>query len=286
MGCARYKLTNTVVGEGGYSKVIKCIDSIGIHYACKVLPKNINTLGHVKREVSVMRTMQYSPRVVKLIDAGHDEKNYYIVQELCQGGDAFDYVRNHDQIKDIVSIEQKTKHVVQGTLQGLVHLHQNGIVHSDIKANNILLSHTEVKLGDFGTACVTDGKPTVVKELIATPWFMAPENMRSIIHTSSDVWSVGVLAYHLLTGFMPFNDHEAPYNPSTARIWKSILLDTPTFSSSRWAHITNEAKDFIGLCLNKEYVARPSALEALAHPWLRNDVSGGDSDYIVFTEHM
>jgi serine/threonine protein kinase len=72
----------------------------------------------------------------------------------------------------------------------------------------------------------------------------------------------------LLSGKMPFNDHQSPFSPSLSKIWKEILSNEPKMTSSRWNSVSDDAKDFIQKCLTKDYQHRPSAMELLNHPWL------------------
>lgn len=260
----QYTLHNKL-GQGGYSTVYKCTDSIGIRYACKVMPKESNKRHRVQREIEVMKALQALPKVVRFVEAGEDAQSFYIVQELCRGGQVKDYVASHGTYA-----ENTVASVVRGVLRGLVYMHERGIVHRDIKAGNILLGDTsedaDVKIADFGTAIFTDGGLTEVEELVGTPWFMAPENLRHDYHTSSDLWSLGVMTFQLLTGRMPFNDTSSPHNPRINRVWRSILQDEPRWGSS--SNVSPEARDFVRLCLAKEYGDRPTARDALTHNWL------------------
>lgn len=257
------------LGEGGYASVYKCTDSIGIRYACKILPKNKNKRYRVENEINAMKQMSFSCKVVKFVDAGENDENYYIIQELCRGGTVKDYLTKHTPDK---FGENTVASFVRGALRGLHHMHTAGIIHRDIKASNILLDDTSedanVKLGDMGTALVIDCEPSTPLDNIGTPWFMAPENLSCEWKPASDIWSVGVFAYQLLSGVMPFNDFNNPYNPRLVAIWRSILLDEPHFNNRKWQDVSPEAQEFVRLCLNKNYRARPSAAECLSHDWL------------------
>lgn len=261
------------IGEGGYSTVYKCTDSIGIRYAVKKLPKCKNKRSRVQQEIEIMKVLRKSPKIVRFVDAGEDDDAYYIVQEWCRGGCVMEYMSAQDAYA-----ENTVASVVRGVLRGLVHMHDKGIIHRDIKAGNILLGDrsvdADVKIGDMGTAIVSHFDIVEVEELVGTPWFMAPENLNHRYHAKSDIWSLGVLTYQMLSGKMPFNDHESPYNPSIAKIWRGILHEEPNMSSRRWKEISDDAKDFVRICLTKDYDKRPTALECLSHVWLtRTDCS-------------
>ena len=88
----KYTLHNKL-GEGGYSTVFKCTDSIGIRYACKVMEKQKNKRNRVTKEVLTMKMMRHSPKIVRYVDACEDATSYYIIQEWCRGGSVYDYMK-------------------------------------------------------------------------------------------------------------------------------------------------------------------------------------------------
>jgi serine/threonine protein kinase len=233
------------------------------------MPKETNRRSRVSREIAVMEALKFSPKIVSLVEAFEDDTDFYIVQEWCRGGSVSQYVQNHPNYG-----ENTVASILRGALRGLVHMHDNNILHRDIKASNIILGDTSedanVKLGDMGTAIFMPcGEETIiVDELVGTLWFMAPENLSHIYHKGSDVWSVGVLAYQLLTGIMPFNDVENPITPKMVTVCKEILVSEPKMHGNRWRNISNDAKDFVSACLHKDYMHRPSAMQCLIHPWL------------------
>jgi calcium-dependent protein kinase len=252
------------IGTGGYSTVFRCTDNIGIRYACKVLSKTTNKRSCVQQEVDILQKLQYSTKIPRLVEALEDDNSFYIVQEWCKGGQLKEYVAKHDLYG-----ENTVASIARGVLRGVCHIHQSGIIHRDIKAGNILFADkgpdAEVKIVDFGAAINND---VYVSNMVGTPWFMPPEAMQSIYTPSSDVWSIGVLIYQLLSGNMPFNDKNNKYNPSLQALWYSILMDDPSFKSKSWINISDNAKDFVKMCLNKCHKERPSAVECLQHPWL------------------
>jgi calcium-dependent protein kinase len=80
---------------------------------------------------------------------------------------------------------------------------------------------------------------------------MAPETLRSEVYPASDVWAAGVMAHQLLTGRFPFDDRSNPFAPSLSKVWASILADELDLGRSHWQGISEEAKDFVRLLLNK-----------------------------------
>lgn len=257
------------LGEGGYSSVYKCTDHIGIRYACKVLPKDKNKRLRVTQEVAILKLLARSPKIVRFEDACEDSDAFYIIQEWCRGGSVQEYVKNFPNYG-----ENTVASIVRGTLRGLCHMHEKGIIHADIKTSNIFLGDlsedADVKIGDLGTAIATHTNRDCIEvdNLVGTPWCMAPENLSSKYHTASDIWSIGVMTYQLLSGKLPFNDHKYPLAPRLNVIWREILQSSPTFHGTQWENISENAREFVATCLNKEYALRPSAFECLNHPWL------------------
>lgn len=270
-GCrgARYTLRERV-GAGGYSVVHKCTDELGIRYACKVLSKEKNRRDRVLNEVAVMKTLRASPKVVSFVDVSEDRENYYIVQEWCRGGSVTDYL--NDRQGSAPLSENTVASIVRGTLRGLCHMHASGVVHRDIKASNVLLTDAsndaDVKLGDLGAAVFCckeeEDQEFEVRDLVGTPSFLAPENLRQVYHAKSDVWSMGVMAHHLLTGRLPFQGRDV------AATWRNILADEEVVLDGRrcYEELTCEAKAFMRACMTKDVRERPAARALLDHAWL------------------
>lgn len=268
---------STLVSSGGTSKLYRCQDAIGIRGVCKVLPKTPSMLNKFKNEVECLRELSFSPKVVQLYDAVDAEDEYIMVMEWCRGGAVRDYANIHGDLYSVNTVAS----ILRGVLRGLVHVHSRNIVHLDIKPGNVLFTDTsegaEVKLADFGSAVNLD-KPSErnsnekensnanvnVNTIVGTPWYMSPELLRSVITPKCDVWSVGIMAYQLLTGYMPFDDADK----RVPQIWRKILLKEPQWDGQRWDSIPEEAREFVKLCLEKEPDARPTAIECLEHGWL------------------
>lgn len=255
------------LGKGGYSSVYKVNDIMNIRYACKILDKNKVKRNKVRNEIEMLKSLRFSIKIPRYIDALEDESNYYIIQEWCKGGDIQKYISNYN-----IYAENTVASIIRGVLRGLYHIHKSNIIHGDIKASNILLAdkseEAEVKIIDFGSSHYYDDDIIEVENLQGTPWFLSPESLSSKLCVQSDIWSVGVLTYQLLSGKMPFNDKENPLNPSVTKIYRGILLDEPKLTGSCWEKISEEAKDFIKLCLNKDYRKRPTSLDLINHNWL------------------
>lgn len=249
------------LGTGGFSTVYRCSDKAGVNYACKILKKSVVPRSMIEREVNILRTLN-SPKVVRLFDTFENEDEYHLVQELCLGGAVS---------KKDVSHRVEVAHIVKSVLQALVHVHKHNIVHRDIKPDNIFIQDADYKLGDFGAALYLDESESTHNQNLGTVWYISPESLNMFYCKSSDIWSVGIMTYELLSGEVPFNDIKYPRNPRVSKIWQSIFRDCPDFQTNPiWTTIDKNAKDFILVCLEKDPKNRPDALSALSHPWILN----------------
>jgi calcium-dependent protein kinase len=103
--------------------------------------------------------------------------------------------------------------------------------------------------------------------------FLAPEALSSHWSQKSDVWAAGVMAYQLLTGRLPFNDKRNPHSPILSAVLRSILTEPLNFNKAYWQDISQDGKDFVKFMLDRDLDTRPTASEALSHPWLSGDVT-------------
>lgn len=144
-------------------------------------------------------------------------------------------------------------------------MHSNKIAHRDIKPENILIDdihNLQIKLTDFGFATYFDEKDKM-DEVLGSPLYMPPEIVKHEKYTSKvDVWSAGVVTYILLCGRPPF------FGTTKDEVYNSIKNDTLSFKTNEWAKISDDAKEFIRLSLNKDPDQRSTAEDLLNHTWM------------------
>jgi len=143
--------------------------------------------------------------------------------------------------------------------------HQNNIVHRDLKPENILLEQNkefdQIKIIDFGTSLVYDPSKQL-DEKLGTPYYIAPEVLNKNYNSKCDIWSAGVITYILLSGMPPFN------GASDTEIMKKVRAGHFNFDDKCWSSISDKAKDFITKLLTYKPEERPTAEQALKHPWI------------------
>eukprot|EP00884_Botryococcus_braunii_P014384 jgi/Botrbrau1/22947/Bobra.0030s0022.1 len=275
------------LGKGGFGQVRVAVSrATGKEYACKTIRKSLDApgvspvaqaahLANLEKEVSVLRRLQGTLSVVHLESVFEDEAHVHIVMEYCRGGELLHHVSHVPHYSEETAAE-----ILRGVMRTLQQCHSNNILHRDIKPGNFMLldapddlrrsRQQHVKAIDFGLAVFFDPKelPRTDLGLEGTPWFMAPEVLSSQYFPASDVWSAGIMAYQLLTGRLPFDDRSNPTVPALSKVWKSILSDPLPTSGKTWAHLSVDARDFVTRLLQRDPMQRPTAKEALAHPWL------------------
>lgn len=138
-------------------------------------------------------------------------------------------------------------------------------MHRDLKPENILLEQNkefdQIKIIDFGTSLVYDPNKTL-DEKLGTPYYIAPEVLNKSYGAKCDVWSAGVITYILLSGMPPFNGQ------TDQEIMKKVRAGKFSFDDKSWSAVSQNAKDFISKLLTYNQDNRPSAQEALSHPWI------------------
>ncbi|KAM7537943.1 hypothetical protein Aperf_G00000079361 [Anoplocephala perfoliata] len=159
---------------------------------------------------------------------------------------------------------------IRQLLEGLQHMHENHIVHLDIKPENIMCENsrsTDIKLVDFGLSTKLNPQDEV-RVSTATPEFAAPEIAdHNPVGFYTDMWSVGVLAYILLSGVSPFAGAD------TMETLRNVSRASYDFNDDSFRDVSDNAKDFISKLLIKAPEKRMTVFEALDHPWLRTPIT-------------
>ncbi|KAI8123607.1 Myosin light chain kinase 3 [Lucilia cuprina] len=251
------------VGRGKFGTVYKCQDkSNNLKLAAKFVPiPKREDRRNVEREVEIMNSLQHH-LIIQLYAAYEYQKMMCVVQELVEGGELFDRVVDDE----FVLTERVCVVFIRQVCEAMEFIHRNNILHLDLKPENILCLTQEgnrIKIIDFGLARKFDPDKKL-QILFGTPEFVAPEvvNFDSISY-ATDMWSVGVITYVLISGLSPFmgeTDIETMANVTIAKY---------DFEDESFANVSPEGIDFISKLLVKDLSTRMTAAQCLKHKWLQ-----------------
>ena len=202
------------------------------------------------------------PNIIKLRDVFFGSRTVYLVMELCKGGELFDEVTRKAQNG---LPELQTGRLMADMLSAVLYLHNKGIAHRDLKLENFLFEEpgmsNPLKLIDFGLSrhCVPKES---MRQVVGSAYYTAPEVLKADYDQRCDVWSLGVIAYMLLTGVPPFN------GDSSEKIHSLILSAEVDFSGRVFQKATPTTVEFVKLLLTKDPNARLTIEQACTHPFI------------------
>ena len=215
-----------------------------------------------KTEIDILKICQH-PNIVKLYDIFDNSDYIYIVMEYCSGGDLFSYIEKRNYKLN----ESKAAEIIHKLSMAVYYLHSYGIIHRDLKPENILMTdeseNADIRLLDFGLSKII-GPNEKCLEPFGTLSFVAPEVLKGKPYDKSvDLWSIGIIAYLLLCGFLPFDDEH-----SEREIARQTIQDPVPFPNHIWNQLSLESKDFINGLLQKKPEDRMSITQVLESKWI------------------
>ena len=229
-------------------------------------------------EVKILSSLEH-PHIVKFYETYHDNKYFHIVIELCRGNNLYMRLK---KLKGRMK-EEHVKIIILKILHAINYCHSKGIVHRDLKPENIVFESPSsysndynenneeenndndfnIKICDFGLSALkksTDKLHTI----LGTPYYMAPEVLKGDYNEKCDIWSIAAITYYLITGTEPFK------GDTSNQIFSRILYTEPDYSPTKFWNTSENLLDFLKKCFSKDPGVRPTALEALSHPWFEN----------------
>ncbi|KAJ0692252.1 putative protein kinase CAMK-CDPK family [Helianthus annuus] len=267
----RYYTLGKELGRGQFGVTYLCTEhSSGHVYACKSILKrklaSKNDKEDIKREIQIMQHLSGQPNIVEFKGAYEDRQSVHLVMELCAGGELFDRIiaQGHYTEKAAAAICRQIVNVVHVC-------HFMGVMHRDLKPENFLLSSKDqnsmLKATDFGLSVfIEEGK--VLRDIVGSAYYVAPEVLRRSYGKEIDIWSAGVMLYILLSGVPPF------WAETEKGIFDAILEGEIDFESEPWPSISRSAKDLVRKMLTQDPRKRITSTQVLEHPWLRE---GGEA---------
>jgi calcium-dependent protein kinase len=253
----------SLLGEGAFGEVYECVNiHNGADRAVKIIHKDRmceSDYEEVINEFQILKQID-NPNVIRMYEFYDTQDTFYIVQELAKGGELYDELEVQGNLS-----EKDTALLIKQVLSCLKYLHSQNVIHRDINLENILLEsnkdYEQLKIIDFGLATTfEDG--VKLTEVAGKIHYLAPEVLEEGYGPKYDVWSVGVIAYILLSGFAPFEAEQ------DSHIRELIVEGKLSFDDPEWQSVSQQAKDFVAHLLTHDEADRPTAEQALRHPYI------------------
>jgi calcium-dependent protein kinase len=256
------------LGSGSFGTVRSAVHKgTGQTRAVKILKKSEQDQDKLFLEVEILAKLSH-PNIMQVFEFYDDSTNFYIVSELCSGGELFDCITETG-----IFSEKDAAHIMRQILSAVCYSHENNVVHRDLKPENILLDDKSkerlLKIIDWGGARYFQ-KNKKMTTISGTPYYIAPEVLCEVYDEKCDVWSCGIILYILLSGYPPFNGE------SDNDIMKAVKKGIFDFPKEEWDSVSNEAKVFIKGMLKYDPKTRLSAKECLANPWFKKNDLGNE----------
>lgn len=262
------------LGQGACGEVKLIFDKVTCRpYAVKKIDKIVNPIKKrsltdatkIKSELNILQTLKH-PFIVSLHEILETDQAVFIVLEYMEGGDLANVILTNSGLK-----ESEVKYLFYQICLSVKYLHDNEVVHRDLKPDNILLKsvahNSLIKLSDFGLSKIID-EQTFMKTICGTPLYVAPEVLDKAVYyydKQVDIWSLGVILFYMLGQELPFRDTEKKIPK------EQILKADYNFTAEKFKDVSEMAKDLISHMLVVNPMDRFTIDAVISHPWLAND---------------
>ncbi|XP_060009384.1 maternal embryonic leucine zipper kinase isoform X6 [Lagenorhynchus albirostris] len=256
-----YELYETV-GTGGFAKVKLAFHILtGELVAIKIMDKNAlgSDLPRVKTEIDALKNLRHQ-HICQLYHVIETANKIFMVLEYCPGGELFDYIISQDRLS-----EEETRVVFRQIVSAVAYVHSQGFAHRDLKPENLLFDEDhKLKLIDFGLCAKPKGnKDYHLQTCCGSLAYAAPELIqgKSYLGSEADVWSMGILLYVLMCGFLPFDDD------NVMALYKKIMRGK--YEVPKW--LSPSSILLLQQMLQVDPKKRISVKNLLNHPWIMQD---------------
>ncbi|KAF9131980.1 Cell cycle serine/threonine-protein kinase cdc5/MSD2 [Mortierella sp. GBA39] len=261
------------LGEGGFASCFLISDQKNGRFAAKVIQKSELHTAKARHklfaEIKIHQDRTHK-NIVKYYHCFEDDNFVYLVLELCESKTLMELIKRRKRLT-----EPEVRYYVKQIVAGCAYLHEEKIIHRDLKLGNIFLTKDlQVRIGDFGLAAVLLNEGDRKKTICGTPNYIAPEILFDTDNGHSfevDVWSVGVIMYTLLIGKPPFQTNEVK------AIYKKIRDNIYEFPKD--VPISEEAKSLIARLLDPKPKSRPSIATVTKHAFFTSGYCPSKLDY-------
>jgi len=259
----QYKLGKEL-GQGAFS-VVRVGTSMKDNsiYAVKIITKDKLTEEDemaLQDEIEILNSLEHE-NVIRLYGVFDERKHYYLVTEMMNGGELFDRIVEKEFYN-----EKEARDVSKILFDAIAYCHSRNVAHRDLKPENLLLAekneNTQIKIADFGFAKVATSSNSL-KTQCGTPNYVAPEILNGQLYgTQVDNWSLGVILFTLLGGYLPFDAAQ------TRILYRNIRNGNYEFKKIFWKDVSNDAKNLIQRLLTVDAKKRITSEQALKHKWI------------------
>lgn len=251
------------IGRGSFSEVFK-----GFHiktneiFAVKKIDLNNKVINNrIKYEINLMKTLNHE-NIVKLYDYVYKRDDLYLILEYCEKGDLGKFL-NHKPLK-----EKYVKKYMKQLSNGLQYLGMKNIIHRDLKPQNILIGNDGLlKITDFSFAKILNDKDEdLLQTICGSPLYMSPEIIKYKNYSNkSDLWSIGMILYEMLTG-------KSPYNAST-HYELMQKIETQPVIIPKCINISNNCTNLLHGLLQRKVHLRINWEDFFNHPWINDNIT-------------